>query len=39
VAKRCSFRDKSGEIYLWIMVPMIVTTEVPQMATRITEAF
>ena len=37
MAKRCSFRDKSGENYLWITVPMMVTIEVPQTATRITE--
>jgi hypothetical protein len=36
VAKRCSFRDTSVEIYLWITVPMIMTTEVPQTATLIT---
>jgi hypothetical protein len=30
------FSRQSGESYLWITVPMMVTTEVPQTAMRIT---
>jgi hypothetical protein len=29
------FSRQDGEIYLWITVPMMVTIEVPQTATRI----